>query len=245
MQADPKPVVLVTGATSAIGAAVSRLYAAAGWELILWYRSRPEEAEALAAELRQAGAACASERVDFADARSVEQAVQALRGRRVDALVNNAGGYAAQKRFSELSHAEIMDSLAVNFTAPFLLASALFEGMAARGFGRIVNISSVAAKYGGSAQSMQYGCAKRALEGITRTLAREGAAQNVLVNTVRPGVIDTGFHRRLGRDMEARIGLIPMRRMGTAAEVAELVHSLGSARNTYITGQTVAVSGGE
>lgn len=245
MAPDARRVVLITGATSDIGQATARAFALDGWDLALWHRSRETELAALVAELQTLGAQCSFERVDFVDSSALEQAVQRSRSRSIDALVNNAGGYAMQKRFSELSHAEVMDSLAVNFIASFLLASALFEGMADRGFGRIVNISSVAAKYGGSSQSMQYGCAKRALEGITRTLAREGAEKNVLVNTVRPGVIDTGFHHRLGRDVAARVGLIPMRRMGTAQEVADLVHYLGSGRNSYITGQTVAVSGGE
>lgn len=245
MKPDTRRTALITGATSDIGQAVARAYATGGWDLVLWHRSRDAELAALVAELEGLGARCARERVDFSDAAAVEGAVAQARGQAIDALVNNAGGYAVQKRFCDLSHTEVMESLAVNFTAPFLLAAALFEGMARRGFGRMVNISSVAAKYGGSAMSMQYGCAKRALEGVTRTLAREGAQKNVLVNTVRPGVIDTGFHRRLGRDVQARVGLIPMRRMGTAAEVAELVFYLGSVGNTYITGQTVAVSGGE
>lgn len=237
--------VLITGATSDIGRATARAFAAGGWDLALWHRSGEAELADLVAEFLALGLLCTCKQVDFSDTLALEQAVESVRTQPIAALVNNAGGYAVQKHFSQLTHAEVMESLAMNFTAPFLLASALFEGMAERGFGRIVNISSVAAKYGGSAQSMQYGCAKRALEGITRTLAREGAQDNVLVNTVRPGVIDTGFHRRLGRDVSARVGLIPMRRMGTALEVAELVHYLGSERNTYITGQTVAVSGGE
>jgi len=239
------PVVLITGASSAIGAAVARRYAADGWELQLWHRSGGQRVRDLEAELEALGVRRSWTQVDFKDAPAVERAVEPLRLARVDALVNNAGGYETLEHFSTLGHAEVMESLAVNFTAPFLLAAAVFEGMAGRGAGRMVNISSVAAKYGGSAQSMQYGCAKRALEGITRTLAREGAPCGVLVNTVRPGVIDTGFHTRLGRDMAVRTERIPLGRMGTPEEVAEVAHFLGSFRNTYVTGQTIAVSGGE
>lgn len=245
MTSQMRGTVLITGASSDIGRAIARAYAAEGWDLVLWHRSRGAGLAALVADAQGLGARTTTLQVDFADAGTVERAVAEARDMDIDALVNNAGGYASPKRFSELKHAEVMESLAVNFTAPFLLASALFEGMSARGFGRIVNISSVAARYGGSTSSMQYGCAKRALEGITRTLAREGARSNVLVNTVRPGVIDTAFHRRLSRDMKARVGLIPMGRMGTAEEVAEIVAFLGGTRNTFITGQTVAVAGGE
>ncbi len=133
----------------------------------------------------------------------------------------------------------------VNVFAAIAIAGRVFPGMQERGFGRIVNISSVAAKFGGSSHSLHYGCSKRALEGLTRTLAREGAAGNVLVNTVRPGVIDTDFHKRFPKDMARRIAMIPVRRMGTPDEVADMVFFLGSGHNTFITNQTLAVSGGE
>ena len=83
------------------------------------------------------------------------------------------------------------------------------------------------------------------MEGITKTLARDGARFNVLVNTVRPGVIDTPFHRKFPKDMKRRTELIPLGRMGAASEVAEMVFMLGSDQNTYITNEIITVAGGE
>jgi NAD(P)-dependent dehydrogenase (short-subunit alcohol dehydrogenase family) len=84
-----------------------------------------------------------------------------------------------------------------------------------------------------------------ALEGVTHTLGREGASKNVLVNTVRPGVIDTDFHRKFPKDMSRRTAMIPMQRLGRPEEVADLVFYLGSENNTFITNDTITIAGGE
>jgi NAD(P)-dependent dehydrogenase (short-subunit alcohol dehydrogenase family) len=133
----------------------------------------------------------------------------------------------------------------VNTFAPILLTANIFMRMKEKSFGRIINISSIAAKYGGSGYSMHYGCSKLALEGLTKTLSREGAEYNVLVNTIRPGVIDTEFHKKYPKDMEKRIAMIPLKRMGTPKDVADMVYYLGSDENKFITNETIAISGGE
>jgi len=140
---------------------------------------------------------------------------------------------------------DIHRTFMINAFVPFVISSAVFIKMKRNNFGRIVNISSIAAKYGGSAYSMHYGCSKRALEGITKTLSKEGASCNVLVNTVRPGVIDTDFHKKFPKDMQERIKIIPLKRMGQVEEVADMVFFLSSDKNTFITNQTIGVSGGE
>ena len=133
--------------------------------------------------------------------------------------------------------------LAAGNNVPLLIEQ--IEEMKERAFGRIVNISSIAAKYGSSSSSMHYGCSKLALEGISKTLAREGAKDNVLVNTVRPGVIDTEFHKKFPKNMEKRISMIPAQRIGKPSEVADIVYYLGSEANTFITNETITVAGGE
>jgi 3-oxoacyl-[acyl-carrier protein] reductase len=150
-----------------------------------------------------------------------------------------------QKHFDELKLEDLEKVFGVNAFAPILIISAIYQNMARRKFGRIVNISSIAAKYGGSKVSLPYGSAKMALEGLTRTIAKEGARVNVLANTIRPGVVNTEFHQKFKKNMTARIKLIPMKRMGTPEEVAELAYFLGSDKNTFITNETIAVSGGE
>ena len=92
---------------------------------------------------------------------------------------------------------------------------------------------------------MHYGCSKLALEGMTKTLAREGAEYNVLVNTIRPGVIDTEFHKKFSKDMLKRISMVPMKKTGRPEDVADLVFYLGSNKNNYITNEIVTISGGE
>lgn len=236
--------VLVTGGASGIGRAISLAYAAKGWNVLCHYRSAPDVAE-LAARIEALGVACEPIRTDLADPAGVEAVTALLRERPVDALVNNAGSYIVPRPFPELTLADLETSFRLNAFTPALLAAAAFPGMRERGFGRIVNISSIAAKYGGAATSLHYGMAKRALEGVTLTLGREGAAVNVLVNSVRPGVVDTAFHTRFPKDLTRRAAMIPARRLGLAEEVARVVTFLGSEDNTYVTRECLAVAGGE
>ena len=241
-----KRLLMVTGGATGIGLAILRRFVQEGWDVLCHYHSNEETAKEIRDEILGLGMKCDLIQADLSTEEGIAGLVASVQNRAVDSLVNNAGAYVAQKHFAEISLAELSKSFLVNLAAPFLLSSALFPAMCARGFGRIVNISSIAAKYGGSPFSMHYGCFKRGLEGTTRTLAREGASKGVLVNTVRPGVIDTSFHKNYPKkDLNARLELIPVKRMGTAKEVAELVFYLGSEVNAYITGQTVAVSGGE
>jgi len=236
---------LVTGGAKGIGLAVLRCFVSEGWDVICHYYSSEESARRIKGEFIELGAECDLVQADLGTQDGIEKLVSRVEERPVDTLVNNAGAYEVQRYFAEISLEALHKPFLLNLAAPFLLSSTVFRLMRERGFGRIVNISSIAAKYGGSAQSMHYGCFKRGLEGITRTLAREGASKGVLVNTVRPGVIDTSFHEKYGKNLQARLELIPAKRMGTTDDVAKMVFYLGSEVNTFITGQTIAVSGGE
>jgi len=237
--------VLITGMASGIGSAIAVKYARSGWNIIGQYLPACDNIKDITEKLRAVGAECVFYPCDFTDHKSLENFVKKIKKHDIAAVVNNAGGYVSQKHFTDLSCLDIQKAFMLNATAPIMIVSALFPGMISRHFGRIVNISSIAAKYGGGTVSMHYGCAKRALEGIAKTLAREGARYSVLINNVRPGVIDTNFHKKFPKDMKSRINLIPVGRMGSAVDVAEMVYYLGSEVNNFITGQTIAVSGGE
>ncbi len=237
--------VLVTGATSGIGSETALAFARAGWNVIAHYSSAQSTAERLRLRIRRCKIDCLLVRADFTSSEQVASLIKTVGRYRIDSLINNAGSYVADRLFSELTFDDFQAALAVNVVAPGLLSAHLFGSMKERGFGRIVNISSIAAKYGGSARSLHYGCSKRALEGLTRTLAREGAPRNVLVNTIRPGVIDTAFHKKFPKDMEQRIAMIPMRKMGRAEDVAEMAFYLGSERNGFITNEVITIAGGE
>jgi 3-oxoacyl-[acyl-carrier protein] reductase len=242
---DSKKTVLVTGAASGIGKAVAIRFAEKGWNVICHYHSSKEKALELKKIIDHIGVRCHLLKADLLSKRQIISLHNKLEEFHINSLVNNAGTYTINKHFKELTIEDITNTFMVNIFAPIVLTVNIFMRMKERRFGRIVNISSIAAKYGGSSYSLHYGCSKRALEGLTKTLAREGATYNVLVNTVRPGVIDTEFHKKFPKDMKSRIEMIPVKRMGTADDVADMVYYLGSDMNKFITNEIVTVAGGE
>ncbi|MDX9713897.1 MAG: SDR family oxidoreductase [Dissulfurispiraceae bacterium] len=245
LTANSKRRVLITGGASGIGRAVLNRFAEGGWNIFCHYCSDSPNILKLQNEMSQIDIKFELLQADLSTEDGIAMLINKAKSNKIDTLINNAGAYIHQKHFAELKLSELSLSFMLNLAAPFAISSALFQDMRDRKFGRIVNISSIAAKYGGSAFSMHYGCMKRGLEGIALTLSREGAQHNVLVNNVRPGVIDTAFHNKFPKDMHDRVNMIPAKRMGLPQEVAELVYYLGSEVNTYICGQTLAISGGE
>ena len=240
-----KKTVFITGVGKGIGRAVAFAFAGQGWDVVGHYYSSREHALDLKSEIQKSGSNCALIQADLCSAKGIAFIIERVQSFRIDALINNAGSYIVQKHFNQISIEDLKTVFTLNTFAPVLLTAKVFEQMKVNRFGRIINISSIAAKYGGSAYSVPYGCSKRAIEGLTKTLAREGAPYNVLVNTIRPGVIDTDFHKKFTKNMKSRIELIPMKRMGTTREVADAIFFLGSEKNAYITNETIAVSGGE
>lgn len=237
--------VLITGATSGIGSEVAIRFAKEGWNIICHYYSSEKRANELEKVIKNLNVNCHGIKADLSLKDQIQDFVNKLEKFSIDAIVNNAGTYMVNKYFSELTVDEISKTFMVNVFAPMIITGKLFIGMKERRFGRIVNISSIGAKYGGSSYSVHYGCSKRALEGLSKTLAKEGAEHNILVNTIRPGVIDTDFHKRFPKDMKKRIELIPLKRMGSPDDIAEIAYYLGSGKNNFITNEIITVSGGE
>ena len=138
------------------------------------------------------------------------------------------------------------ETFLLNVESPFFLAQAAFRHMQEAGGGKIVNISSVGVKFGGSPRTLHYSAAKAALEGVTLGLAKAGAPHRVLVNAIRPGVIDSPFHQiKSKQEWEARVAQIPLKRPGTPLDIARMVLFLLSPAGDFITGQVFVVSGGE
>jgi NAD(P)-dependent dehydrogenase (short-subunit alcohol dehydrogenase family) len=237
--------VLITGGTSDIGREIAMVFARNGWNVLIHYRSLRKKAEEIADLIKEFKRECTLVKTDFTSEKQIRSLIDKLDNFRIDSLVNNAGTYIESKHYSELGLDLMLKTFMVNTFAPLFLSAALLDKMKQRRFGRIVNISSIAAKYGGSSYSLHYGASKRALEGLTKTLAREGAQDNVLVNTIRPGVIDTGFHKSFPKNMDKRIDMIPLKKMGTPQDVAEMVYLLGSEQNHFITNETITIAGGE
>jgi 3-oxoacyl-[acyl-carrier protein] reductase len=240
-------VALVTGASGGIGRAIAEELGHAGAAIAVHCHSNTEAAAGLADALQGQGGRAEVFQAALADTRDSEALVDAVVARlgALDVLVNNAGAVTGDHDFRDMTDEEWDRTIALNLKAPFFLARAAFRAMEARGGGRIINISSVGARFGGSARSMHYGAAKAGLEAVTVALARAGAPAGILVNVVRPGLIDTPFHGRFAKDMAARIDLIPLKRMGEPVDVARMVAFLASDAGRFVTGQIFSVSGGE
>ncbi len=237
--------VMITGATSGIGLETARIFAEHKWNLLCHYNKLSKKIDIIKGFARDNNVGCEFIKADFSSEAQLKSLIKKVQRIVIGSLINNAGTYISQKHFSELDLEEIRKTFMINLFSAMLLSSAVFAGMKKDSFGRIVNISSIAAKYGGSSFSLPYGCSKSGLEGLTKTLAKEGAEFNILVNTVRPGVIDTDFHRKFPKNMDKRVAMIPMKRMGNPREVAKMIYYLGSGENTFITNEVIAVSGGE
>ena len=233
-------VALVTGASRGIGRAIALALASAGADVAVNYRDRERQAaevvDAIRAQRRRAIAIGA----DVASRQAVETMVQRTQAELgpVDVLINNAG-VATVRGLDDLTEEDFDRAIAINLKSAFLCISAVAPGMRARRWGRIVNMSSIAAR-GAGAIGVHYNASKAGLEGLTRGYASRLAAEGVTVNAVAPGPIDTDMGAPLKQaGFAARV---PVGRMGVAEEVAQTVLMLVG--NAFMTGQTVSVNGG-
>jgi acetoacetyl-CoA reductase len=234
-------VALVTGGTRGIGKAISARLKADGFKVAANYAGNAEAAEATAKEL-----GISVFKWDVGDeaqcAEGIAKVVAELGP--VDVLVNNAG-ITRDGQFHKMSSEKWREVIRVDLDSLFFMTRPVIEGMRDRGFGRVINISSINGQKGQFGQ-VNYSAAKAGMIGFTKALAQESAAKGVTVNVVAPGYIDTDMVAAVPEDaLKKIIATIPVGRLGKAEEIAAMVAFLASEQASFITGATMTVNGAQ
>ena len=242
--------VLITGASTGIGAALARAFAAQGALVGLHYNASVAAAEALAAEIEAGQGRVRLIRADVstgAGARSaVDQAVAAFG--RLDGLINNAGGMVRRVPYAEASEKDYDEIMDLNARSVIVASQAAIAPIKAAGGGFIINTTSVAARNGASGGAGLYGSSKAFVHNVTRGMAKELIPFGIRVNAVAPGVIETPFHERYSTpaQMAAMLATVPQGRLGTPEDcVGAFLFLASAALSPYIIGQVIEVNGGQ
>jgi 3-oxoacyl-[acyl-carrier protein] reductase len=237
---------LVTGASSGIGAATVEGLAQAGANVIVHFNSKRADAEAVAQKAAAYDVASEVVQADLATAEGMRYLTAFAKSRRIDILINNAGSLIARTKVLDFTE-ELWDQvMMLNFTSSFFLAQAVLPHMMAQKRGYIINISSVAARFGGGVGALVYSSAKSAVSTMTKGLTKEFAAAGVRVNAVSPGTVETNYHRSFStaEGLDAVRAATPTGKLGTPEEVAGVVVFLCSEQASFIHGQVIEVNGG-
>jgi acetoacetyl-CoA reductase len=234
-------VALVTGGTRGIGKAISARLKADGFKVAANYAGNSEAADATAKEL-----GISVYKWDVGNAQACKDGIAKVEADLgpVDVLVNNAG-VTKDGFFHKMSAEQWEEVIRVDLNSLFYMTRPVWEGMRNRGFGRIVNVSSINGQKGQAGQ-VNYSAAKAGMIGFTKALAQEGAMKGVTVNVVAPGYIDTDMVAAVPEDVLKKIiGTIPLGRLGKAEEIASMVAYLASDQASFITGATMTVNGAQ
>jgi len=232
-------IAVVTGGDRGIGRAIALALAGAGADVAVNYRSGETEARQTEASIERLGRRALLVRADVSQASDVTLMANLVTNDlgEVSIVVNNAGVTRPQ-RLDEISERDWNELIAINLTSVFLVTQAFLPRMRARGWGRIINVSSVAAQLGGVV-GPHYAAAKAGILGLTHSYAALLAKEGITANAIAPALVET---RMVTSNPNARADIIPVGRFGTVEEVAEVALML--AGNGYITGQTINVNGG-
>jgi len=243
-------VVLVTGASTGIGAAAARAFAGVGCRVAIHYNASLNRAEEVAADVRFEGAEAFLVGGDLTTSQKAREVVEATVAHfgAIDILVNNAGGLVKRVPIAEIDDAFFDAVIDLNVRSLVAACSAAVPHMRRAGRGNIINVTSIAARHGGGGGAVMYAAAKGFVSTFTHGLAKEVVKDNIRVNAVSPGVITTPFHERWSTPqmLESFRGTIPMGRLGTAEECSGAFLYLASDQlSGYVTGQILEVNGGQ
>lgn len=241
--------ILITGASTGIGAALAQAFAAQGAYVGVHYNSSKDAAEAVVRTIEAKGGKAHLIRADASDpaalAACVEATATALGG--LDGLINNAGGMVRRIAYSDVSDIDYDEIMDLNARSILVASKAAFPHLKENG-GFVINTSSIAARNGASNGAGLYGSSKAFVSNVTRGMAKEWIAHGIRVNAVAPGVIETPFHERYSTaaQMDAMLATIPQARLGSAEDcVGAYLFLASDSLAGYVIGQTIEVNGGQ
>ena len=241
-------VALITGASSGIGRATAEAIAREGARVGVNYCKNQAGADETAETIRKAGGQALVVRADVTRAAEVQAMVDAVRKEwgQIDILVNNAGDLIARRSLTDMTEEYWDQIMALNLKSVFLCVRAVWQEMAERKSGCIINVTSIAGRNGGGPGAAAYAAAKGGLLTYTKGLAKELAPHGIRVNGIAPGVIATPYHERYSPSevFQRFIASIPLGRAGTSEDIADVIVFLASPAARYIIGETVEVNGG-
>lgn len=242
--------VLITGASTGIGAALARAFAAQGARVGLHYNASEDAAKAVAYEISAAGGEAVLIRADVSTGAGAKAAVEGALAAfgRLDGLVNNAGGMVRRVPYADVSERDYDEIMDLNARSVVVASQAAVAPLKAAGGGFIINTTSVAARNGASGGAGLYGSSKAFVHNVTRGMAKELIPFGIRVNAVAPGVITTPFHERYSTEaqLQAQLATIPAGRLGVAEDCVGAYLFLACASlSGYIVGQVIEVNGGQ
>lgn len=238
-------VAFITGATRGIGRAIALELANEGYNIALNYRTENEALETLKKELSELGVECYPVQGDVSKAEDSERMTKEIieHFEQIDVLVNNAG-ITKDNLIRRMKEEEFTDVINVNLVGTFNITKNVIKYMTKKRYGKIINLSSVVGISGNAGQS-NYAASKAGIIGFTKSIAKELASRNITANAVAPGFIKTDMTNVLKDEIKEEIeSTIPLKRLGTAEDVAKVVKFLASDDSNYITGQVINVDGG-
>ena len=242
---EERKVVLVTGGSRGIGKETAKIYAENGYNVAINYVSDKTDVEGIKKEFQDMGVKCLMVKADVSNEADVNNMVEKVISEfeKIDVLVNNAG-ITKDTLLMRMSEEDFDKVIEINLKGTYLVTKAATKYMMKKRQGSIINLASVVGVVGNSGQC-NYSASKAGIIGFTKSVAKELASRNIRANAVAPGFIETDMTNVLKDEVKENIGnQIPLKRMGTVREVAEVIYFLGTEKSSYITGQVINVDGG-